>query len=83
MIYSCSNLTSFSVVEGKSVNSSGLFLLYFTASVVASVAQKPLVCSDLKAAICFESGKEGKGGSFATTNLPVHMGPNKIGNTGD
>lgn len=32
MIYSCSNFTSFSVVEGKSVNSSDLFLLYFTAS---------------------------------------------------
>lgn len=28
--YSCSNLTSFSVVEGKSANSSGLFFLFYS-----------------------------------------------------
>lgn len=60
IIYSCSNLTSFLVAEEKSVNSFGLFLLYFTASDVASLAKKALHCSDLKAAICLRVREEEK-----------------------
>lgn len=51
MIYSCSNFTSFAVAEGKSVDSSGLFLLHFTACDVASLPERAPHCSDLKAAI--------------------------------
>lgn len=44
MIYSCSNSTSFSVAEGKSVDSSGLFLLHFIASDVASQPEREPHC---------------------------------------
>lgn len=75
MIYSCSNLTSFSIVERKSVNSSGLFLLYFTASDVASLAKKALLCSDLKAAICLRIREGEKRGKLCYNKFPSPFRP--------
>lgn len=48
-------------MEGKPVKSPGFFLLDFTASGLASLAKKALLCSGLKAAICCGSGREGRG----------------------
>lgn len=75
MIYSHSNLTSFSVVEGKSVNSSGLFLLYFTAPLL-HLWLGGICLQWSESSHLFESGGEGeKRGKLCYKESPSPYGP--------